>query len=117
MYSFVDEDTCGTVAVAATPLITNGQVTMPGEHPWHVALYHNKNVELTYICGGNLISKSFVLTAAHCTTRQTSGTPVRPSLLVVVLGKFYLNSRGSNRVQNRDVSSSDYTSPKKPFFV
>lgn len=76
---------------------------MPGQHPWHAALYHNKNVELTYICGANLISKNFVLTVAHCATRQATGTALNPRLLVVVLGKYYLERLASTGIQERNV--------------
>lgn len=87
----------------ATPFITHGVETLPGQHPWHAALYHNKNVDLEYICGANLISKRYVLTAGHCATRQATGQPLNPKYLVVVLGKYYLERHLSQGIQDRTV--------------
>ncbi|XP_040067981.1 chymotrypsinogen B-like [Ixodes scapularis] len=43
--------------------IMNGTVADPGNWPWMVALYTSND---TFRCGGVLISKQYVLTAAHC---------------------------------------------------
>lgn len=103
---FTDEE-CGVVAVQATPFITHGQQTIHGQYPWHAALYHNKNVDLTYICGANLISKNYVLTVAHCATRQSTGQPVNANLLVVVLGKYLLDRLATVGIQERMVRNYD----------
>lgn len=102
--SFTDSDTCGTLGVTATPFITHGMETKPGQHPWHAALYHNKNIQLTYICGANLVSRNFVVTVAHCATRQATGAPLKPTLLVVILGKYYLDRLATAGIQERNVS-------------
>lgn len=42
--------------------IFGGTETIPHEFPWNVVLYRNGR----FSCGGSLISKQHVLTAAHC---------------------------------------------------
>ncbi|XP_052743676.1 chymotrypsin-like elastase family member 2A [Bicyclus anynana] len=80
---------CGRRKVLHTELIYQGYNTKHGDWPWHAAIYRYNNKTLSYICGGTLISKHFVLTAAHCAT--IIGEPVPPSLFEVDLGKYQLN--------------------------
>ncbi|XP_049881046.1 chymotrypsin-C-like [Pectinophora gossypiella] len=84
----VPDASCGRRKIQYTELITNGLETKPGDWPWHVALYRLENADIKYICGGTLMSKTFVITAAHCTTIR--GSPVLPETLSVVLGKYNL---------------------------
>ncbi|XP_066591615.1 ovochymase-1-like [Prorops nasuta] len=47
-----------------TPRIVNGQSAKEGEFPYQVSLqYTNIN---SHFCGGSIINKNYVLTAAHC---------------------------------------------------
>lgn len=45
--------------------ITGGSEVTPNSIPWQVALMIQVG-ERTVYCGGSLISRNFVLTAAHC---------------------------------------------------
>ncbi|CAH0715161.1 unnamed protein product, partial [Brenthis ino] len=79
---------CGRRKIKYTELIVNGDATKPGDWPWHVAIYNITNSVIRYICGGTLISKYFILTAAHCVT--VKGIALGPKSLHVVLGKHNL---------------------------
>ncbi|XP_071056951.1 chymotrypsin-like elastase family member 2A isoform X2 [Onthophagus taurus] len=95
---------CGTIAVAAQPLIVYGQKTSIGQFPWHAALYHSRGVGLQYVCGGSLVSRYHVITAAHCVTSIRSAQALRPDNMLIYLGKYYLNRWGSPGVQNHEVA-------------
>lgn len=52
---------CGEVKMAV-PLVTAGQATLRGQWPWHVALYMIEGINLSYHCGGSLVSKNKIIT-------------------------------------------------------
>lgn len=60
-----------------------------GQYPWHVALYHSQGIQLTYICGGSLISEDYVVTAAHCVTNPSTGKANSPQNFLLYLGVHY----------------------------
>ncbi|XP_072946360.1 chymotrypsin-like elastase family member 2A isoform X2 [Epargyreus clarus] len=95
-------DGCGRRKVEHTELIVAGQLSKPGDWPWHVAIYKRDRANIKYICGGTLISKAVVLTAAHCVT--LTGVPVVPEILSVILGKYNLIG-GDLETQEREVLS------------
>ncbi|XP_050356447.1 CUB and peptidase domain-containing protein 2-like [Nymphalis io] len=71
-----------------TELIVSGSASKSGHWPWHAAIYRNHRLSVQYICGGTLISKLLILTAAHCVT--INEIPVNPERLGIVLGKTSL---------------------------
>jgi len=58
---------CGTTE---TTRIVGGNSTRPLEFPWMVGLSFNK----TWFCGGTLVSRKHILTAAHCTHEAESAS-------------------------------------------
>ncbi|XP_055375409.1 transmembrane protease serine 11D-like [Condylostylus longicornis] len=54
---------CGTINLSR-PLIVGGQTFQSGSWPWLTALFRKSTK--SFICGGSLISKTTILTAAHC---------------------------------------------------
>ncbi|XP_022832030.1 uncharacterized protein LOC111360359 isoform X1 [Spodoptera litura] len=67
--------------------------TLEGQWPWQVALYQQQtSVDFRYICGGTLVSKHHVITAAHCVTKKFSTRVVNQNTLTVYLGKHNLRN-------------------------
>ncbi|XP_026488554.2 CLIP domain-containing serine protease HP8-like [Vanessa tameamea] len=96
------QENCGVPKNRLGKVATRRDVTKPGDWPWHAAIYRYDETVSKYICGGTLISKNFILTAAHCASLR--GIPLAPEVLTVYLGKFNLNRRGvSHRIQKKEV--------------
>ncbi|CRL05180.1 CLUMA_CG018056, isoform A [Clunio marinus] len=82
------QNVVGTDCDAVTGLIVGGVKAKPGEFPHMAAIgYPNLNGDLSFKCGGSLISEYFVLTAAHCSVAD------RTSPSVVRLGDLNLSIR------------------------
>lgn len=79
---------CGEVKMVV-PLVTSGQSTKRGQWPWHVALYLIEGINLSYHCGGSLVSKNKVITAAHCVTQKLNDAVLNSTKIVVYLGKYH----------------------------
>ncbi|KAF5288693.1 hypothetical protein FQR65_LT11958 [Abscondita terminalis] len=95
---------CGTIIARPRPLITYGHLSIEGEFPWHTAIYHAKGFDLTYICGGSLVSKHFVVTVAHCVTKPKTIVPFNLPNLVIYLGKYYLRQFSNAGIQEHSLS-------------
>ncbi len=48
-----------------TEMIVGGAPAEPGKYPWQVRLYESMDDEIGF-CGGSIIDKQWILTAAHC---------------------------------------------------
>uniref|UniRef100_A0A3B3XKF1 Uncharacterized protein n=1 Tax=Poecilia mexicana TaxID=48701 RepID=A0A3B3XKF1_9TELE len=48
--------------------IVGGNVSKPGQFPWQVSLHFQRE----HICGGSIITSSWILTAAHCVFENSS---------------------------------------------
>ncbi|XP_077130110.1 uncharacterized protein LOC143785261 [Ranitomeya variabilis] len=48
--------------------IVGGQSSIPGKWPWQISVKHGN----IHLCGGSLISRSWVVTAAHCVSPESS---------------------------------------------
>jgi len=60
-----EEDECGYFQDISN--IVGGEVTKPGRYPFTVALGRwTRGEQIEYICGGTLLNRWYVLTAAHC---------------------------------------------------
>ncbi|XP_016940296.3 chymotrypsinogen B [Drosophila suzukii] len=80
------EPNCGLSGI--TPKIMHGQNAEHGANPWMAYIYKTNNESVTeFVCGGTLIHKEFVLTAAHCI--------VNDDILAVRLGEYFSQSRSS----------------------
>ncbi|XP_049832742.1 serine protease snake-like [Schistocerca gregaria] len=84
------ESVCGIVGV---PLIVGGIKTGPREFPHMAVIGYGDEEEIDWMCGGSLISETYILTAAHCLSSHEKG-PAR----WVRLGD--VNLEGRNRDAN-----------------
>ncbi|CAG0902505.1 unnamed protein product, partial [Darwinula stevensoni] len=84
-------------------LSAGGKPSSLGEWPWQAAIYDVK--EKLIVCGGALIRKQWVLTAAHCIAYGGSSRPRPQNDFRVYVGKHYRNdSLDDEFVQQREVS-------------
>ncbi|CAG0903430.1 unnamed protein product [Darwinula stevensoni] len=104
---------CGRRTVQQ-PLIRGGNSSTIGAWPWQAAIYDVKRKDL--ICGGALIRKQWVLTAAHCITVVGTVNARESMDFLVYLGKHFRdNSKDDESVQIKKVTDwglngSDYPS-------
>lgn len=85
---------CGLSAYKTKPLILYGTNVTSSKYPWHVGLYYRVAGELSYKCGGTLITANKVLTAAHCVC--SSKGCVIPSQIVIKLGAISRSNETSS---------------------
>ncbi len=76
--------------ITAQQRIVGGSMATPGEQPWQ-AFLSVTTLEGGFICGGSLIDKEWILTAAHCVFGFT-GDKVNASDIEVILGRENLNT-------------------------
>lgn len=88
---------CGLRKVEYNALISHGFESDAGYFPWHVAISHVEWDKNVYRCGGTLIGRTTVLTAAVCVF-TLYGQLLRPEFTTVQLGVRFLSSGGSSAV-------------------
>lgn len=57
-------EVCGTTALIK-PLIVSGSASQRGNYPWLAAVFVQTDLGISFMCGGNLISKKHVLTGIY----------------------------------------------------
>lgn len=77
---------CGKPVRSPSPLVFGGEYITRGDWPWIVALFVKSLGNLNFHCGGTLISKKLVITAAHC-IKDRDREPYKPSEVVSFLGR------------------------------
>lgn len=60
-----NDDLCG---LSYTNRIIGGKLVSDGQYPWLARLGYTTKIKgrYVYLCGGALVNKKFVITAAHC---------------------------------------------------
>ncbi|XP_050562315.1 transmembrane protease serine 12 isoform X2 [Spodoptera frugiperda] len=76
---------CGRRPINHTELVSVRTDAQQGDWPWHVAIFlKDSRNKMDYNCGGNIISRTAILTAAHCVSNN--GILRNLSTLAVVAG-------------------------------
>jgi len=83
-------ETCGEGSRTRTGRIVGGSDSKLGQWPWMTAMYLNKRSPFSasggeFWCGGALINRRFILTAAHCLSDQR-GNKYRNDQVTIKLG-------------------------------
>ena len=73
---------CGK-RVAQLSRVVNGDDATPNSWPWQISLRYSDYHDYGHFCGGSLIEKDWVLTAAHCVANDPD-----PAAWKVIVGKF-----------------------------
>ncbi|XP_031619828.1 melanization protease 1 [Contarinia nasturtii] len=94
--SLINADNCG---ISIQQRIIGGDDAVPGQFPWMARLaYRNRTSQLvSYRCSGSVISKKYILTAAHCVSNLVDDL----ELIYVRLGE--LDSRSNLCDNNRNL--------------
>ncbi|XP_041760825.1 prostasin-like [Anopheles merus] len=80
---------CGVRKVKRVNLILGGRNATAGKWPWHATLMHRTGDAKKLACGGNIIDKHTILTAAHCLYDRHK--LIALDRLVVILGRTELS--------------------------
>lgn len=64
---------CGNRKRKFTQLISGGREARITNWPWHTAIFHREGITFEYKCGGTILDKNTILTAAHCVRVQGGG--------------------------------------------
>lgn len=69
--------------------IIHGKVTSRSRAPWIVLVLRTLDDSNVYCCGGSIITRNVVLTAAHCTQSENKGQLVRDLVVYYNTSDFY----------------------------
>uniref|UniRef100_A0A182N3G2 Peptidase S1 domain-containing protein n=1 Tax=Anopheles dirus TaxID=7168 RepID=A0A182N3G2_9DIPT len=88
--------TCGVRKTQVNKLILGGRRVPDGKWPWHAAIAHIEGRSSEIVCGGTIIDKITILTAAHCLYKE-NGVIASYRVLVHVgkTDRFVTNSRSN----------------------
>lgn len=84
---------CG-VEKSGSGFIIGGDEIRRGQWPFMVALIHqNPPIKDQFFCGGNVITTSHILTAAHCIQRKYAEEPKKAERIVILLGRHNISAQ------------------------
>jgi trypsin len=89
------------------PQIVNGRVSVVGSRPYQVKLdIRSPDGQGGYLCGGTLLSSTWVMTAAHCVTEENWVSPA--SGVTVYAGRYKLDTGGQTVMVSRVIVHPQY---------
>ncbi|KAK2583861.1 hypothetical protein KPH14_001137 [Odynerus spinipes] len=99
-------------AIVETPLIIGGVKAKSAEFPHMAAIGFGKNESnISWLCGGSIISETYILTAAHCLESRDNGPAIRVRVGMTNLSGFE-ESLQERKVARR-IKHPDYRPPVK----
>ncbi|XP_054684515.1 transmembrane protease serine 2 [Grus americana] len=100
---------CGTSTKSVNIMsrIVGGSGAVPGQWPWQVSLH----VQGTHVCGGSIITRQWIVTAAHCVEGRFSD-PYSWRVYAGILNQNEMLLRNGYRVQ-QIISHPDYDADSK----
>lgn len=88
--------------------IVGGETANPGQFPYQVSLRTKIRMNNTMVyrhrCGGSIISKRWIISAAHC----TQGKLARPNRMMIVAGAHHFQNDGRIYYLKRIVNHPKY---------
>nr|BDQ68758.1 clotting factor G beta subunit i2 [Limulus polyphemus] len=98
----INEEHCGIRPTA--PRIIKGRISIPHSWPWMVGIFQVD--PLLFICGGTIINKVSVVTAAHCLVTQSGNR--QNSSIVVRVGAHDIDNSGIDYHVDKIIVHQDY---------
>src|SRR5699024_5177094 len=89
-------------------LIVGGNEAIPHSWPWAIALYRVRNGRRFFICGGSIVGRQHIMTAAHCVRRAGGERPIAGDYLVKV-GAHDLTNSGEFMEVDAVIPHENYT--------
>lgn len=105
---------CGLITPEGEQMVLGGRSAKRGELPWHVGIYIKTTNPYKQICGGSIISRTVVISAAHCFWSQQlwgKQKQLPTSNYAVAVGKLY---RPWNNLCDENAQKSDVRDIKIP---
>ncbi|KXJ71588.1 hypothetical protein RP20_CCG020192 [Aedes albopictus] len=83
---------CGVQPIGPEELAEKEIDALPGEWPWHAAIYQIGINGTQYVCGGTMIDERFIVTAAQCVCDRDRGVKLSNEAVLVRLGVLNLGA-------------------------
>nr|XP_019545590.2 transmembrane protease serine 9-like [Aedes albopictus] len=83
---------CGVQPIGPDELAEKEIDALPGEWPWHAAIYQIGSNGTQYVCGGTMIDERFIVTAAQCVCDRDRGVKLSNEAVLVRLGVLNLGA-------------------------
>ena len=90
---------------------------LPFQHPWTVSILKYEGRRLSPHCGGSLISKKHVLTAAHCVNDIKKGIKKKEDFLIILGATHPLGTEGKEFQIKEYMQHPNFSSPRSYYDI